>query len=655
MLPRLRSLASLLVLALLLALPARAQEPTPGAQPSTPGVLQPSPGAQEPEPTPTLVPPLSLDSVAGALGDNTSPLWNLKLSESLGNLEQGVSVSLHGQISDLVAYGRLRASRWAFGAVLFGLILLGLRVARRHMRPELEGQADLALVARILESPVAVAILLTVALGRYGSPEAPALYRGILGAVALVPAVLTLRHLLEPYLKPVLTVLVAFYLADQVRLVVEPIPTLARLVFLAEALAGVLFASWYLHPGRFRTVPEAEREVLVSRVTVVDRAALGLFLASAMANLLGFVDLATLLGGGTLRSGYAALVLLATLRILQGLVLFALHARPLVLSRAVQQHRELLASRSNRGLQYLALAAWLVVALQAFGLRQPLVEALDGIVNASLPLGTFHLSLGDLLVFGLSVWGASLLSRFLRFLLDEDVCPRLSLHRGTATTLSTALHYAVLVLGFLFALAAVGLDLTKVTVVLGALSVGIGFGLQNIVNNFVSGLILLFDPSLSVGDPIQFGSHQGELVRIGLRASAVRLLDGRELIVPNSALITQQIINGAPAGRPPRKIEITFALVGPVEGGAVLDLLRDLACSHPDVLSTPAPEPLFLGFQDGAPSFQLQAWTSKYSRVAGLRSELALALGEALQAGGYRVAGARRDVHLLAQEDSKGA
>lgn len=587
------------------------------------------------------------ESLVGQVLDQDSPaLWNLGLKDSWHDLGLGMDRSLRTQLTDLEAYIRHRIPRLGLSVVLFGVFFLAVRWASRRMQPHLRQEQGLQQMARVLEAPVAVSLLLTVALGRLAGAQAPRLFLGILGAIVLVPAVFVLRQLLDRYLLPLMNALVLFYLVDLCRAVAAPVPTVARLLLLAETLLAMAFLLWYQRPARFLPLSQGSRDVVYPRVLLVVRVALGLFAASALANLFGYAALATLLGAATLRSAYAALVLLALARVLQSGAVLLLHLRPLSLSRAVRRNRALVAARCSRLLHWLALGLWVLVALEVFSVRTQVLGALGGVLHSAVPLGTFRLSLADVLVFVLAVWVATLVSRFVRFVLDEDVYPRLQLHRGTSTALSTTLHYAVLVLGFLFAMAAAGLDMTKFTVLLSALSVGIGFGLQNIVSNFVSGLILLFDRSLAIGDPIQFAGNQGELARIGLRASTIRLLDGRELIVPNSHLMDQQVINGTAATLQPRRIEIGFALVGPVDGRPVLDLLRSLAGAHPQVVATPEPQALFTGFQDGVPGFLLQVWTLDIARVPEIRSELSLSLGEALHAGGYRVAGPLREVRL---------
>ncbi len=587
-----------------------------------------------------------------ALMQDSPPLWKPGGLREMLDMQYRIGSNLRAQSIELQTFLRAGSVRLGFLLVVFGLVFLGLRRVQRHLQPQLLEEPCLHQLSHLLKAPVPVAMLVTVAFGGLTDLQAPDLFLGLLGAVVLVPTLLILRVLLEPYLLPLLRVVALLFVLDLVRVVAQPVPTLDRLVLLAQTvLALLVLVVWFLRPARWLEVPVASREAVRARAMTLARVAAAILAASTLANLLGFVALADLLGTGSLRCTYAGLVLAAGSRILQGLVAWLLYVRPLCESQAVRKNRPLMVARLGRAIQLAAMLVWGLVALEAFSLHQQVLGGLGRMVRASVALGSFRLSLADLLVFALSLWLAVQLSRFVRFVLDEDVFPRLQFKRGTGNALSLTLHYAILLFGFLFALAAVGLDLTRLTVLLGALGVGIGFGLQNIVNNFVSGLILLFDPSLSLGDPIQFGAHQGELVHIGLRASTVRLYDGRDLVVPNSELISQQVINGSASNLQPRRIELDFALVGPLDAQAVLDLARQAAQEHPDVAREPAPLALSTGFQEGSPRFVLQVWVHDPALVLQVRSDLAMALGEAIQKAGYRVAGPRREVRVAIRPD----
>ncbi len=295
---------------------------------------------------------------------------------------------------------------------------------------------------------------------------------------------------------------------------------------------------------------EADAEVARGRFIAERRrlrwamqAALGGFSLATLANLGGYLALGSLVGNATLRSAYLGLFMLAVLTILDGLVLVATLVPPLRLLRSVRRHRDLMHTRVRRFLAWMLGLSWLIIVLEQLSLWRPVRSGLAELLSARLTVGALSVSVGGVVGFVLILLAAGSLSRLVRFVLSEDVYPRVTLARGLPYALSTVAHYAVWVVGFLTAAAAAGLDPSRFTFLAGALGVGMGLGLQGIVNNFVSGLILLFERPVQVGDRVKLGDYVGRLESVGLRACVVRTDDGAQVIVPNGELMTTKVVN----------------------------------------------------------------------------------------------------------------
>ncbi len=230
-------------------------------------------------------------------------------------------------------------------------------------------------------------------------------------------------------------------------------------------------------------------------------------------------------------------------------------------------------------------------------------------------------------------------------MLEEDVYPRGQLTRGLPNTVSSLLHYAILFAGFALAVAALGFDLNRVTILAGAFGVGIGFGLQNVVNNFVSGLILLVERPINVGDAVQLGDVSGEVRRIGIRASTLRTWEGAEVIVPNGTLVSERLTNWTLSDRM-RRIDLSVLVTYGSDPAQVLEILRDVARSHPLVLREPEPIALFIRFGDYALHFELRVWTDQFDLWLQTRSELGLALHAALAAAKIEIPVPQQDIRL---------
>ena len=207
------------------------------------------------------------------------------------------------------------------------------------------------------------------------------------------------------------------------------------------------------------------------------------------------------------------------------------------------------------------------------------------------------------------------------------------------------MRYGVLLLGFLVAVGAMGLGMDRITVLLGAFGVGLGFGLQNIVNNFVSGLILIFERPVQVGDAVEVGSVKGKVSRIGIRSSTVRTFDGADVTLPNGTLLSEALTNWTKSDRV-RRIEIAVGVAYGTDPDAVIEVLREAEDRQPGLVDDPAPQVLFKGFGESSLDFLLRAWVDDNDRWVMIQSELALAVNRGLRERDIEIPFPQRDLHL---------
>jgi small-conductance mechanosensitive channel len=192
----------------------------------------------------------------------------------------------------------------------------------------------------------------------------------------------------------------------------------------------------------------------------------------------------------------------------------------------------------------------------------------------------------------------------------------------------------------------VGLNLTSLAVVAGAVGVGIGFGMQNIVHNFVSGLIILAERPIAIGDRIEIGGVAGQVKQIRLRSTTVLTNDNIVYIVPNSDFITHTVINWT-HGDPRARIRLPVNAAYGTEPARLGELLLKVARAHPQVLADPAPEVFFIGFGDSALNFELAVWTIVMTvQTRRFRSELYFAIEKALREEKIEIPFPQRDLHL---------
>jgi potassium efflux system protein len=559
---------------------------------------------------------------------DSAPIWDLgpDFGKDWAKQLSGTSSS---QLTASAAFTR----RLPFTFLKHGLVILviavGLQWVRRKILKSPEKIQDLDRAMPVFELPVSAAFGLSMLIVPSIYPEAPRLIQAIMGAVALIPTVKILRRLLHQNFYPVLNALVVMYFVGQLRVISASLPEFARLVFLAQILGGTLFLFWLIRSSRLKSIgPETgDRTVLALRTI----AQIGLIVlpTALVADILGYTNLATLVGLVFLKSTFVAAAFYTAMRIIEGLIIVGLQVRPLSSVRGVRLHRVMLQRRICRLLEFLAFWFWLNLTLDFCGLQKPLYSAVGSALNASFALGSLNVSPGRILAFGITVWASFLVSRFLRFMLEEDIYQRFQLARGIPYAISTLLHYIVLLLGFFIALGAVGIDLTKITIVAGAFSVGVGFGLQNIVNNFVSGIILLFERPIKIGDVIEVSGTVGEVQHIGIRASVIRSAEGSEIIVPNGLLISSQVTNWTFSDRR-RAVEVSIGVAAGADLQRVTELLKTAAANLPGVAKEPSPQVYIVSFAAGAVGFQIRVWTDQYRDWAQVRSDLSMVLSDAL-------------------------
>jgi len=203
----------------------------------------------------------------------------------------------------------------------------------------------------------------------------------------------------------------------------------------------------------------------------------------------------------------------------------------------------------------------------------------------------------------------------------------------------------VLVIGTMIALAAAGFRLSELALVVGALSVGIGFGLQNVVNNFVSGLILMFERPIQPGDVIEVSGTSGKVRDIGMRATTLVTFEGADVVVPNGTLLSEKLTNWTLSDTN-RRMDVNVGVAYGSDPHRVLALLAEVAGSTPGVTAEPAPAIVFVGFGSSSLDFAVRAWTNNFSDWVVTKSALTVRIHDALKDAGIEIPFPQNDLHL---------
>jgi potassium-dependent mechanosensitive channel len=333
-------------------------------------------------------------------------------------------------------------------------------------------------------------------------------------------------------------------------------------------------------------------------------------------------------------------------------LVFALvrHALPMLLSGAEAGRRlrgvgVRLAQRLIGLVRIVVATGAVLVLLDIWGIAESPVATWQRITSAGFEIGPVQVTVGRILLAILVLYAAVLVSGLTRTVVTADIERRQDGDRGLGESISRLVHYAIITLGVVVALAAMGVQLQNFAIVAGALGIGVGFGLQNVVNNFASGLILLFERPVRVGDTVVVGDVWGTIQKIGLRSTVMVTLDQSEMIVPNGDLVSEKVINWT-LSNPTARIILPVGVAYGSSIADVLEILVESAFAHEAVLKEPPPEALFVGFGDSSLDFELRVWVGNIRRRLQVRSTVLIEVERRLNEAGIEIPFPQRDLHL---------
>ena len=474
------------------------------------------------------------------------------------------------------------------------------------------------------------------------SPAAPfVFYRLVWFVFPLVAAAVATRTFAKAIPATAWTVGFAVFL-NELRVLAEMSPATDWLLLAVQIIPFVVALIHDLRRGALSVFLPRWPSVLLNKGV---RAIITLLAAALIASLLGYAGIARgIVAVALIAPGFVLMfsaVAWAVVRAFAGLL-----STPL--ARSFRSVRE-------RGDAMLRTVHWVVALLTwAAGILMFVVSysALDDLIRIGTFIATASVSAGDVTITLKAVLAALavvaltwIVTKLVRFVLDHEILPRVDLRAGVPVAISTIVGYVLVVTGSVLALAALGIDLTKVTLLAGALGVGVGLGLQSGVNNFASGLILMLERPINVGDQIDLGGIVGEVKRIGVRSSTIRTFQGAEVIVPNADLASKQVTNWTLSDRA-RRYEIDVSVAYGSDPQRVLRLLEDAAALVPEVQKVPAPRALFTGFGDSSLDFRLFAWVESVDVGLQAQNGLRMAVLQALDEAGIEIPYPQRDLHI---------
>ncbi|SCW37757.1 Mechanosensitive ion channel [Pseudomonas peli] len=531
-------------------------------------------------------------------------------------------------------------------ALLVLLLLVLLWLARQQrLAPHVSRDDD---SQRVAARPLSAWLLLAVMVVQVFESDAPMMALEVLTLLAVVPALRMLPQRAHDLLGSWPLMAAGLYLADRLGALLWGGEDFYRVFQLGLTVVALLLTLWLLR----QMLRRAERSVGWARTMVRGAVWLGggLLLASLLANLAGALLLTQTLTSGVIDSGYIGLLLYASMTLVNALLRMLTELPAVQRVWLFRRHGQALLSWLRRALLLAAAVSWLLYSMDRFRVLLPVQAFVSQVLGYDVEVGELSISLGDVLVFALSVLITIAAARATKLILREQLQGHSRLPRGVGNSIASLTYYALLLLGFLLALSAAGFKVSQLTLLFGALGVGIGFGLQGLVSNFVSGLVLMFERPIQPGDVIEINGASGSVREIGLRATKIRTFDGADIVVPNGTLVANNLTNWTLQDRN-RRIEVPIGVAYGSDPAQVIELLASVARAVPGVAAEPAPVVLLQEYGDSSLNFSVRAWAQDYDRWTTTRSELMVSMLQALAASNISIPYNQYDLNLRGVPD----
>jgi len=556
-----------------------------------------------------------------------------------GTLGPQVVEGVHG--SKGFSAGYFRDQGWLL-LIQAGFALgLGFFIRRQRQTPEVAAEWHF-----ILKHPWATGLFVAVSALSFLYPAPSAWWRVFLWVLVVGSASILITGLLENRRK----IFTVFYLAALflVSLVLQTISLPQPLYRIYLAVVTLLSVPLLLQVARRNRKAKGGR----SDPFVFFLKGLSLLFFSAFAAQAGgYSVLASRLFESSLETVFLWLVAAMAIRLVRGGVEF-LFSRPLLQkSRFVRRSGDELARRLKGLFDVFVVGYAGFYLCVVWGLVDSVPQAWGRLLELGFHWGDTFVSVQMILLAVFVTYLSIVVSWILRALLEWEIFPRKGMDRGVRDSIKKLLHYSLVFVGLLLALSLAGIELKNFAVLAGAFGIGIGFGLQNIVNNFVSGIILLFERPIKVGDMVVIENEWGTVRKIGLRSTVVETIDQSEIIVPNSDLVSQKVTNWTLSTKMARVVLPVGVAYGS-DLAKVLELLLAAAAGHEAVVKDPAPSAIFTAFGNSSIDFELRVWIGDISRRQVVRSELGQAVDRLFREAGVEIPFPQRDLHLRTLDKS---
>ena len=528
--------------------------------------------------------------------------------------------------------------------VIVLVVLLFLLLIQRFRKLDLtESDPNFVIVKRILyEHPYSALTFIILTLFVVFLTNMPLIMIGIVGTALLFFALKFLPKIVGSEGNMIVKIVLILYILNLFEIVFWYFGNYARLYITAESIVALVLIFRYGLEGTVRIRKNAPP--FVKTFKVISLILFLLFSVAFFSNLFGYENMAVLTLKIGVKTAAIVVIIFSVHAILRTIILATVEVGRNSNFRVMSGHWDSFQTRSIQLINVIAFVFLVKFMFQTMEIYRSSMDWLLDFLQHEWVIGTLDISIGGILNMILILLITYALTGFVKAVIKDEFLERTNLPKGVPAAISVTIQYFIVTLGVIMALSVAGIELGEFGLLAGALGVGIGFGLQNIVNNFISGLILVYEQPVNVGDTIEVENLMGTVKRIGIRSSNVRTYDGAEVVVPNGNLISNQLINWTLSDNK-RRVELKVGAAYGSDPNVILELLKKVAMDHEDVLKDPEPRALFKEFGDSSLNFRLLFWVP-FEKGIGAKSDIAIGVYNIFAENNVQIPFPQVDLHV---------
>ncbi|HLA57738.1 MAG TPA: mechanosensitive ion channel domain-containing protein [Puia sp.] len=500
--------------------------------------------------------------------------------------------------------------------IIWILLLIWFLITLRVVRKKPDNESILRNLTFLKKSALLSSLLLLFTYGSFAYVSAPAAYVHLNEFIRLILLCILLSFYLTKPGKIILYCVAGIWVTFAIDDLLQDSAYGERWGLMIGGLLLLGLCIWMLMKKTiiFKNLEDSKARKWVLFITLIQIS------ISIVCNLTGRVTLAKLFAFSAIDS----LVLAVTLKICCSILVDAVYTQSEVFHNRFFAFLNFVDLKNKlRGVLWIvAIFVWILAILKNLTVYDRFSGIVMYFINKPRTIGSINFSYASGLLFVLIIWVSSVLSQFVNFFFDESRNPGPQ-KKTKLGSIALIVRISIWTAGFLIAVAAAGIPLDKISILIGALGVGIGFGLQNLVNNLVSGIIIAFERPIQIGDTIEISGKTGTVQEIGVRSSQITNGEGANIIVPNGDLLSQQLINWTMHNRN-KRIKISLSVPYQSDFRKARDLVLEEINKNQKIMRDPIPAVTVDTFANNAVNFEVKFWVPDMSEVGPIRNELML-------------------------------